>query len=136
MVKKSKKAVRKTPAAKRKAGLSTKQAATTREQRVWEYLDRKKIDKALVYFEGGGDDGYAYTIELVRGNKVVEEIDALVPLKLRDAKRPPIEWLLQEPIYDAFVFEGGRLFRDVITWVTETRQVRIPARRGRRKTTD
>lgn len=134
MAKKSRKAVKKKPASKSGSKSSNNLSVMAREQRVWEYLDQKKIDKALVYFEGGGDDGYAYTIELVRGNKVVEERDALVPLKLRDAKRPPIEWLLQEPIYGAYIFEGGRLFKDVITWVAKTRQLKIPARRGRRRT--
>lgn len=133
MAERTSKSPQRQSAAKSGQASATKQSATTNEQRAWEYLERKKIDKALVYFEGGGDDGYAYTIELVRGNKVVEEVDALVPLKRRDAKRPPIEWLLQEPIYEAFIFEGGRLFKDVITWVTETRQLQIPARRGRRK---
>ena len=133
MAKKTAKVTQSKSAAKSGQVSSTKQSATTNQQRVWEYLERKKIDKALVYFEGGGDDGYAYKIELVRGNKVIEELEALVLLKRRGAKRPPIEWLLQEPIYDAFIFEGGRLFKDVITWVTDTRQLKIPARPGRQK---
>jgi hypothetical protein len=134
MAKKSKKATKEKSAAKSKIKATKTQLATTREQRVWDFLDRKRIDKAIVYFEGGGDDGYAYDIELVRGNKVVEQLDALVLLKHRNTKRPPIEWLLQEPIYDAFIFEGGRLFKDIITWDAKTRRLKIPSRRGRRQT--
>jgi|LakMenEpi03Aug12_release.lakeMendotaPanAssembly.Ray.scaffolds.fasta_scaffold453523_2 hypothetical protein len=134
MAKKSKKVAKKKPAVRSKIKASKNQLAMTREQRVWDFLDRKRIDRAIVYFEGGSDDGYAYDIELVRGNKVVEQLDALVLLKHRNTKRPPIEWLLQEPIYDAFIFEGGRLFKDVITWDAKTRRLKIPSRRGRRQT--
>ena len=98
----------------------------TREERVWEYLDQKKIDKALVYFEGGGDDGIAYKIELVRGKRVVEELNPHVTSKRRDSADLPIEWLLQEPIYEAYIFEGEHHFEDVITWVTKTRRLEIP----------
>lgn len=59
MAKRTSKGPQRQSAAKSGQASATKQSATTNEQRAWEYLERKKIDKALVYFEGGGDDGYA-----------------------------------------------------------------------------
>ncbi len=100
--------------------------APTNDQRVWEYLKAKNIDKAIVYFEGGNDDGSAYKIELKRGTKVVEELNPHVNARLIDSANPPIEWLLQAPIYDHFVFEFEGTMEDSIEWRTKTQELYIP----------
>jgi hypothetical protein len=100
--------------------------AMSHEQRVWEYLKEKNIDKAIVYFEGGGDDGSAYKIELKRGAKVVEELTPHVNSQLINSAHPPIEWLLQAPIFDHFVFEFEGTMKDSIEWRTKTQELYIP----------
>jgi|LakMenEpi03Aug12_release.lakeMendotaPanAssembly.Ray.scaffolds.fasta_scaffold597421_2 hypothetical protein len=98
----------------------------TSEQRVWQYLEAKKIDQAIVYFGGGGDDGSAYKIVLKRGSKVVEELNPHVNSRLIDSADPPIEWLLQAPIFDHFVFEFEGTMQDAIEWRVKTRELYIP----------
>ena len=100
--------------------------ALTNEQRVWDYLKAKKIDRAIVYFEGGGDDGTAYKIELKRGTKVIEELNPHVNSRLIDSANPPIEWLLQAPIFEHFVFEFEGTMQDSIEWRTKTEELFIP----------